>query len=68
MGSICQCSKGLVTGLSMPISVSCSRTFYLSMCSSGYKSPDFVIVWVFVLYVELHIWLDQFGQLLHDTT
>ena len=37
----------------MLISVSCSRTFYLSTCSSGYKSPDFVIVCWFVLYVKI---------------
>ena len=34
-------------------SVSCFRTFYLSMCSSEYKNPDFVISCVFVLYVEI---------------
>ena len=36
--------------------------------SSGHKNPDFVILVVFVLYVEINIWLDQFGLLLHDTT
>ena len=39
-----------------------------STCSSEYKNPDFVIPVVFVLYVEINLWLDQFGQLLHDTT
>ena len=33
--------------------LSCSRTFYLSMCSSEYKNPDFVGVCVFMLYVEI---------------
>jgi len=37
----------------MLISVSCCRTFYLSMCSSEYKNPDFVGVCVFMLYVEI---------------
>ena len=36
--------------------------------SSGYKNPDFVILVVFMLYVEINIWLDKFGLLLHDST
>ena len=47
----------------MLISVSCSRTFYLSTCSS-----DFVVVCVFVLHVKITYLAGPTCQLLHDTT